>query len=129
MLLLSEECINRQTMKILQQNRLDVVDLLLAACVLLADLFHHALCDDQYIIFRVWLRYAVHVDDVAPSEDPESAVSLTGMDRVMQSMMLHTPHAIHWLQVSSPMPLILSIPSSTPLSPVEVADSFMCYHL
>lgn len=114
-LLLSEESINRHTMKILQRNGLDVAELLLAACVLLADLFHHALFDDHYIIFRVWLRYAVHVDDFAPSEDPTSTVSLTGMDRVMQSMMLHTPHSIRWLQVRSPLPLVPSNPSTTPL--------------
>lgn len=101
-LLLSEEVIDECTATVIQQNGAGLVDLLLAACVLLADLLPYSSNLDRGFGAGVLLQYAALVDDFAPTSDPQNPWYLTGMDRVMQCLMMHVPHSLTWLQVCIP---------------------------
>lgn len=97
--LLSEEPIDTHTAMRVHQVGVNLSDLLLASSVLLAGLLPHGLLNDPYLPFRLWLQYAVHMDDLSRTDEPTSSLSVTGMDQVMQSMMVHTPSSVQWLQV------------------------------
>lgn len=98
-LLLSEDPIGSDTAWALQQLGVDLAEILLAVCLLLAEQFANGPGNDQFCMFRPWLQYAVLMDDLQPSELPTSPAMTTGMDRIMQCMMLYAPRSLPWLQV------------------------------
>eukprot|EP00892_Ulva_mutabilis_P009333 jgi/Ulvmu1/6772/UM030_0110.1 len=94
--LLAEATVNEQTVERIEENGVAVVDLMLAACVLLAATLPHS--SDRSLVLRAWFQYAVHADNCAPATDSSSPVCLTGMDRVMQCLMMHVPESLTWMQ-------------------------------